>query len=118
MIKNVLLVDDDPTMLLLIAEFLKFPPHIHLMTTESLESARNLCDNHPIDLVICDFHLGDGNGKELLSFLLAKGSQTTFILFTGSSEILNPTDILTYSITGKDLIALKNTVQNLIPLMN
>lgn len=119
MIKTVLIVDDDPTMLLIICEMLQLPPYIHVLTAENLERARSLCETHDMDLIICDFHLQDGNGKEFLDFLLKKKIKTTFILFTGSLVFLkeNPRDILTFSITGKDLVVLKKTVQNLLPLI-
>ncbi len=119
MIENVLIVDDDPSILMLLPEVLEFPDHVRILKADSIHKARELCEIFKPEIIICDFQLADGTGKDLLIHLTRLNLKTSFVLFTGTLETIreNTQDILTYSINGKDLRSLKNTIDHLIPFI-
>jgi len=82
---HVLLVEDDPDTLRLVAHMLKsaFDCQIKLHSEPCIESALALFDSFHIDLVITDLDLSDSNGFHLLRSAKKIDPLIQVIIFTG-----------------------------------
>lgn len=88
MSKKVLVVDDDPSILMACAEMLKFNRYIPLMAT-SAEKALAFFRQSPEDiaLVITDLRMPDINGIQFLRSLRALDCEVPVIIFTVFPEV-------------------------------
>lgn len=86
MIKTVLIVDDDPLMRFLVRGILP-PEFIGALEADGVSKAKQICDTLLVDLVICDYHLLDGNGGEIYHHLVRQKRTIQFILFTGREDL-------------------------------
>jgi two-component system, OmpR family, KDP operon response regulator KdpE len=57
---------------------------VELLEAASLESARSALDEQPVDLVLLDVNLPDGNGLTLATDLAARSSRPQVIALTAS----------------------------------
>src|SRR6266545_4921975 len=80
-----LVVDDDLTFLLGVAELVE-REGFSTATARSLAEARAQLKEHPPDVVIVDLRLPDGGGLELLD-ALPPGSRTEVIVITGHASV-------------------------------
>jgi DNA-binding NtrC family response regulator len=78
---NVLLVDDDPSVLELLKTILSIRP-VHLLTATSLAEAREVLQRLRIDVMLLDLCLPDGNGIGLLKQLQNSDSHPSTIVMT------------------------------------
>lgn len=63
--KQVLLLDDDPAMLMIL-EFQLQKLGALVFTSSNVREAMSILDNQAIDLVIADYRLGSGNSEEII----------------------------------------------------
>jgi DNA-binding response OmpR family regulator len=79
--KKILIIEDDESTRHLLVMFLqKFP--VAVLHAESVDEGKSLLDQNNIALVICDYHLGDNFGTDVLTHLRKRKSETPFILYT------------------------------------
>jgi len=90
-IKRILIVDDEPTILLTLSHVLK-GDGVEVMLSRKIESAEEALDRYQFDLVIADIRMSGMygiEGLELCSYIKNKSPQTDVIIMTayGSDEI-------------------------------
>ncbi len=90
---KVLVIDDDPVILEVIAEILRI--HNHEVDTASNGEAgvKGLATNH-YDLVLTDLMMPDMGGMELLNYVVTKFPKTTCIILTGYGTIKSSVDAI------------------------
>ncbi|MEM9917775.1 MAG: response regulator [Bacteroidota bacterium] len=105
---NLLLIEDDLVDQMAIWRMVKQHKHAYdLKTADSLAAAIPIIENDPIDLIISDYHLGDGSAMELLE----NYQQIPIILITG----LNDSDaIRRFKMAGAAQVLIKDNKLNYI----
>ncbi len=85
---NILYVEDDPGLGHLLAKHLRSQNHTVRVVGSVAEATRSLGNELP-DVMVCDHHLPDGNGLDLMKSALAAHSDLPCIMLTGvGSEAL------------------------------
>ncbi|HEY0953425.1 MAG TPA: response regulator [Roseateles sp.] len=89
-IRQVLYVEDDPVNAMLMQGILELRPGCSLQVARSGAEARRLVMQGRIDLLLCDLHLPDVGGDELLGQLRAEGlpENVPALLVTAESEFM------------------------------
>ncbi len=82
---NVLIIDDDPTFRVLLAEHCSLLGHT-AEVADSIEAGKLLLNRGSTDLVFLDVRLPDGNGLELLPFIQRLPSAPEVIIITGMGD--------------------------------
>lgn len=83
---NLLLVDDDRQILDGMASWLREKGY-QVSTASTRTEALQIIDSRPLDLVLCDVRLGDGDGFEVLAHTRKKHPDLTVILLTGYGTV-------------------------------
>jgi DNA-binding response OmpR family regulator len=83
---TVLVVDDEPSLRLLCRVNLELE-HYRVLEAGTLAEARRLLDSEPVDVVILDVHVGDGDGRDLLEELRAREADVRVAMLTGSADV-------------------------------
>jgi len=93
MIKRILIIDDDLDMCLLLSKFLTKKGY---QVEAAHSAARGVAKftESPFDIVLCDFRLGDKNGKDVLLKIKEKSPETIVIIITGYSDIKTAVDVI------------------------
>ncbi|MCB0166178.1 MAG: response regulator [Anaerolineae bacterium] len=87
MIKRILIVDDNPDILLVLTKYLALiGPDFQFEVSESGTEALTLGQIRPFDLVISDYVMGDLDGLQLASKLRQRQPGLKFILMSGGDE--------------------------------
>jgi DNA-binding NtrC family response regulator len=91
MIKRILIVDDEPTILLSLSYCLK-TNKVEVITSSKIEAAEEALARYPFDLVIADIRMSGMygiEGLELLRYVKEQNPATAVIIMTayGSEEI-------------------------------
>jgi two-component system response regulator HydG len=91
--KKILIIDDDLDMCSLLSRFLTkkgFEPEV------ALNGAKGLArfNEEHFDIVLCDFRLGDRDGKEVLLKIKEVKPETIVIIITGYSDIKTAVDVI------------------------
>jgi len=94
--RKILLVDDNPSILEMVKAELCLragilPENINLASSGNSAIALIIRSGDIFDLIVSDFNMPDGNGKELLEFVIQQNSKAYFILFTATLDIQIPT---------------------------
>lgn len=88
MIKRILVVDDNPDILLVLTEYLTMVgPDYQLEVCHSGAEALTLGQIRPFDLVISDYIMGNLDGMQLASKLKERQPGLKFILMSGGDEV-------------------------------
>ncbi|HII99887.1 MAG TPA: response regulator, partial [Methanoregula sp.] len=80
---SVLYVDDEPDLLELCRIFLEQAGDLRVDTIQSPLDVLLRLEEHPYDVVVCDYQMPDMDGISLLKQVRRKKSDIPFILFTG-----------------------------------
>ncbi len=80
---NLLLVDDSVEFSETVAELLE-AESFSVKVAPNITEAKNILTNFDVDAVLCDFHMPDGNGLQLLKEIRGSGKLTPFILLSGN----------------------------------
>ena len=83
--KRILIVDDEPTILLALSHVLK-TEGVEIITSSKMERAEEAVERYFFDLVIADIKMSGVLGKEgleLLTYLRNKSPETRVIIMTG-----------------------------------
>jgi len=83
---DILLVDDEPRMLLVLKDMLSDLPH-RLHTAMSLKEAREKIDQYEPELVVCDLRLGEDSGLDLLRELNKQEKSVKCIMLTAHGDV-------------------------------
>ncbi len=91
MLKNILIVDDDPAMIELVTDYLRLygvPQSQIFSSLDPMEALEIFNKNkHSMYLLICDYYMPKANGIELCELLKSSQPQLSVILQTGDSNI-------------------------------
>lgn len=80
---KVLIIEDDESTRHLLEMFLqKLPNKPDVLCADSAAEGKRLLGLNRVDLVICDFHMGDGFGTDVLEHLRDTKSEVPFVLYT------------------------------------
>ena len=96
--RKILLVDDNPSILEMVKAELCLragilPENINLASSGNSAIALIIRSGDIFDLIVSDFNMPDGNGKELLEFVIQQNSKAYIILFTATLYIQIPTTL-------------------------
>ncbi|MCC7030693.1 MAG: response regulator, partial [Chitinophagaceae bacterium] len=84
--KRILVIDDDPDMCALMSRFLTKNGY-DVVTAQMASKGIALFRENPFDIVLCDYQLGDQNGKDVLSEILKYKADTIFLIITAYSHL-------------------------------
>lgn len=84
---RILVVDDEPGILEMARDLISAEVDCKLGVASSVAEARRAIDRNPVDLLIVDIHLPDGDGLELLNRLRQKHPTARAIVMTGSPTV-------------------------------
>ncbi|MBS7563896.1 sigma-54-dependent Fis family transcriptional regulator [Mucilaginibacter sp. Bleaf8] len=90
---KILVIDDEVNLALLLCKVLT--RHAYDVTTaHSGESAKDLLNKQPFDLVLCDFRLGDINGYDLLKHIKTHYPAIKVIVITGYPDVKQAVELI------------------------
>jgi FixJ family two-component response regulator len=84
---RVLVVDDEPGMIELVADVVGRATNCKLLTARDLREARNIIQSEDIDLLLADVHLPDGDGMSLLPQLHLAQPGAAAVVITGKPSV-------------------------------
>jgi FixJ family two-component response regulator len=84
---RILLVDDEPSLLEMVEDLAHRTLSCTVLRAASLGEARHILETQPIELMIADIHLPDGNGTSLLETLHIHQPNASAVIMTGSPSI-------------------------------
>ncbi|HEX4373628.1 MAG TPA: sigma-54 dependent transcriptional regulator, partial [Puia sp.] len=93
--KRILIIDDDSDMCTLLSKFLTK----HGYETETASSGKSGIASFTksiFDAVICDYRLGDMNGKDVLVEIIKLNPTIIFLVFTGYSDIKTAVEVIKF----------------------
>ncbi len=90
---NVLIIDDDLDMCTLLNRFLTKNGYIVDVAHSAAKGIAKFEDQN-FDIVLCDFRLGDKDGKDVLMEIKKRSPQTIVIIITGYSDIKIAVDVI------------------------
>lgn len=91
--KKILIIDDDLDMCTLLGRFLIKKGFEAEMAHNGVKGLAKFNEQH-FDIVLCDFRLGDKDGKDVLLKIKEANSQTIVIIITGYSDIKTAVDVI------------------------
>jgi len=92
---SVLVVDDDPGVLELLAQ--QLAADFEVVTAQSAEQARAVLAGRTIDVIISDLHLPDESGLMLLDGVRRASPRTARVLITGAARIEDAVDAINHA---------------------
>jgi two-component system, NtrC family, response regulator HydG len=91
--KKILIIDDDLDMCSLLSRFLNKKGYEAEVALNGVKGLARFNEEH-FDIVLCDFRLGDRNGKEVLLKIKEIKPETIVIIITGYSDIKTAVDVI------------------------
>src|SRR3954471_11628534 len=91
--KRILIIDDDMDMCALLSRFLQ---RNGFETDAAHTGQKGIAkfNEQKFDIVLCDFRLGDKDGRDVLQDIKAINPQTIVIIITGYSDIKTAVDVI------------------------
>src|SRR2546423_397191 len=84
---RVLVVDDEPALVELIGEVVSRSVNCWMISARNLGEARHILATQPIELLVTDVHLPDGDGMSLIPALRQQQPNASAIVITGSPSV-------------------------------
>jgi FixJ family two-component response regulator len=84
---RVLVVDDEPDLVELIGHALKRSVKCRVLTAGTLAEARRILQEQPVELLVADVRLPDGDGTSLLPILRRDHPEASAIVITGAPDV-------------------------------
>lgn len=84
---NVLVVDDEPTMIELVDDVVGKQVNCRVIAASSIKQARKILASQPVDMLVADIGLPDGDGLSLLSSLREHHPKASAIIITGAPSV-------------------------------
>jgi FixJ family two-component response regulator len=91
---RILLVDDEPEMLELVGELARRSIECQVICAASAREARDVLESQPIDMLVADIHLPDGDGTSLIETLQLHHPTASAIVITGSPSVDHAIDAI------------------------
>jgi two-component system response regulator HydG len=91
--KRILIIDDDLDMCLLLSKFLIKKGYEADVAHSAAKGILKFTESN-FDIVLCDFRLGDKDGKDVLQKIKEINPQTIVIIITGYSDIKTAVDVI------------------------
>ena len=91
--KRILIIDDDMDMCALLSRFLQ-RNGFETETAHTGHKGITKFNESKFDIVLCDFRLGDKDGRDVLQEMKAINPQIVFIIITGYSDIKTAVDVI------------------------
>ena len=91
--KKILIIDDDLDMCTLLSRFLNKNGFECEMSHNGAKGLARFNEEH-FDIVLCDFRLGDKDGKDVLQKIKENKPKTVVIIITGYSDIKTAVDVI------------------------
>ena len=91
--KKILIIDDDLDMCSLLSRFLNKKGYEAEVALNGIKGLARFNEEH-FDIVLCDFRLGDRDGKEVLLKIKEVKPETIVIIITGYSDIKTAVDVI------------------------
>lgn len=91
--KRILIIDDDMDMCALLSRFLQ-RNGFETDTAHTGHKGITKFNESKFDIVLCDFRLGDKDGRDVLQEMKAINPQVVFIIITGYSDIKTAVDVI------------------------
>jgi two-component system response regulator HydG len=91
--KRILIIDDDLDMCLLLSKFLIKKGYEAEATHSAAKGIQKFIEGK-FEIVLCDFRLGDKDGKDVLQKIKELSPQTIVIIITGYSDIKTAVDVI------------------------
>ena len=91
--KKILIIDDDFDMCTLLSRFLEKKGYATEVAHNASKGLAKFNEFH-FDIVLCDFRLGDKDGKEVLTKIKEAKPKTIVIIITGYSDIKTAVDVI------------------------
>ena len=111
---NILVIDDDDDVRLMLAQALAKAGH-RVIQAQGGNEGSEILSQHPIDLVVTDIVMEDGEGLETIIKLRDSGNSLPIIAMSGGGRISNYGYLKSASVLGADLVLGKPFgLQNLI----
>jgi DNA-binding NtrC family response regulator len=84
---RILVVDDEPNLVELVDEVVGSGMSCRVITARNIAEARKLLATEPIELLVADVNLPDGDGTSLLATLRQKQPNASAIVITGAPSV-------------------------------
>lgn len=84
---SVLIVDDEPAMLELVRDVLDRSIDCRLISASSIDEAKRILDAEPVQVVLLDVNLPDGDGMSLLPIIREKHPTAQSVVITGQPSL-------------------------------
>ena len=91
--KRILIIDDDLDMCLLLSKFLVKKGYEAEATHSAAKGILKFAEGK-YDIVLCDYRLGDKDGKDVLQKIKELNPQTIVVIITGYSDIKTAVDVI------------------------
>ena len=91
--KKILIIDDDFDMCVLLSRFLNKKGYTTEVAHNGSKGLAKFNEFH-FDIVLCDFRLGDKDGKDVLMKIKELKPKTIVIIITGYSDIKTAVDVI------------------------
>ncbi len=91
--KRILIIDDDPDMCVLLSKFLVKKGYEAEAAHSAGKGIAKFLEGK-YDIVLCDYRLGDKDGKDVLQKIKELNPQTIVIIITGYSDIKTAVDVI------------------------
>jgi len=114
MSKQVLIIDDEEKLRSLLQRIVSLEG-FEVLTADTLHAAEKLLDKQPVNVVLCDVKLPDGNGVDFVATLKKKHPLTEIILLTAYGNI--PDGIQAMKNGAFDYLVKGDDNDKLIPLL-
>ena len=95
--RPILIIDDDLDMCLLLSRFLAKKGYEAEVAHSASKGIAKFNETN-FDIVLCDYRLGDKDGKDVLLKIKEQNPQTIVIIITGYSDIKTAVDVKTWCI--------------------
>ncbi len=120
---NILIVDNDPSTIKVLHDFLSKDDRFNVLTAHNGKTALDVVKEHVVGLLITDLKMPEMNGIELLSNLKKDSPEIKAIILTGHSDIdsyIETMDLGAFEYLNKpvDLYLLKEVINKLLKIGN
>jgi diguanylate cyclase (GGDEF)-like protein len=92
---SVLAIDDDPGVLGVLAG--QLAAEFDVTSAPTIAAAHEVLARRSVDIVICDLHLPDGSGLDLLEWLRRTAPRTARVLISGAARLEDAVDAINHS---------------------
>ncbi|CAN5562771.1 hypothetical protein BH11PLA2_BH11PLA2_04730 [soil metagenome] len=98
----VLLVDDEPAILAVLAQ--QLADEFDILTATGVEEARGVINRQPVDIVLTDLQLADGSGINLLEWVRQASPRTARILLSGTARVEDAAEAINRALVHRLLL--------------